>query len=326
MQRFPIALVLCTTLLAGTAGAQTRTKAEPPAKAWKAPRTAHGHPDLQGVWTNATLSPFERSANLDGKEFFTPAEAIEFEKYASQLDNRDKRSANADTDVGGGYNEAWFDRGHVVKTLRTSLVIDPEDGHIPPLTPAGKARAAEFAENRRLHALDGPEGRSLQERCILWPVAGPPMEPRGYNSMYQIVQSPNQVALLVEMIHDVRIIPTDNSPHLPPGVKQWMGDSRGHWEGDTLVVDTTNFTDQTRYRGTGEKLHLTERFTLTDPETMVYEFTIDDPGNYTRPWTVQLQFLRSNGPILEYACHEGNYAMTGILTGARRAEGKSAEK
>jgi hypothetical protein len=208
----------------------------------------------------------------------------------------------------------------VVPTMRTSLIVDPADGRIPALTPDAQRRAAARAEERRLHPADGPEDRSLQERCILWPAAGPPMMPVGYNNNYQIVQGRGYVAVIVEMIHDVRIIPTDGSPHLPSNVRQWLGDSRGHWEGNTLVVDTTNFTDQTNFRGSGENLHLVERFTRTGPESLMYEFTIDDPASFVKPWTVQVPMTRSAGPVLEYACNEGNYAMQGILAGARAQE------
>jgi hypothetical protein len=196
--------------------------------------------------------------------------------------------AEISADVGLAYNEAWWDRGtHVVKTLRTSLIVDPADGKLPALTADGERRTAALAEQRRSHPADGPENRSLSERCILWATAGPPMMPGPYNDNYQIFQSPGYVAIVVEMIHDVRIIPLDARPHLPPNVRQWLGDSRGHWEGNTLVVETANFTAKTRFRGASENMRLTERFTRTErcphrafhahrSETM-YEFTADDP-------------------------------------------------
>jgi hypothetical protein len=207
-----------------------------------------------------------------------------------------------------------------VPTLRTSLIIDPPDGRIPALTPDGQKRAAAHAEAQRLHPADGPEDRPLTDRCILWPVAGPPMIPGGYNNNYQIVQGPGYVMIVVEMIHDVRIIPTDGRPHLPSTIRQWMGDPRGHWEGDTLVVDTTNFTGKTTFRGSGENLHLVEHFTRTAPGQLMYEFTVNDPESFTKPWTAQIPMARAEGPLVEYACHEGNYAMEGILRGARKQE------
>jgi hypothetical protein len=284
-------------------------------------RTPGGKPDLQGVWTSATLTPLERPADLGNKQFFTKDEAIQWTRQFLQTNNRDRRDGPAQVDVGRAYNEFWFSRGDaVVPTLRTSLIIDPPDGKIPALTPDGKRRADARAEAQRLHPADGPEDRSLAERCINWPVAGPPMIPGGYNNNYQIVQGPGYVTIVVEMIHDVRTIPTDGRPHLPPTVRQWMGDPRGHWEGNTLVVDTTNFTDKTNFRGSGENLHLVERFTRTGPDQLMYEFTVNDPASFTRPWTVQIPMAKTDGPLFEYACHEGNYGMEGMLRGARQQE------
>ena len=284
-------------------------------------RTPDGKPDLQGVWTSATLTPLERPADLGNKQFFTKDEAVQWTRQFLQANNRDRRDGPAQVDVGRAYNEFWFSRGDaVVPTLRTSLIIDPPDGRIPALTPDGKKRADARAEAQRLHPADGPEDRSLAERCINWPVAGPPMIPGGYNNNYQIVQAPGYVTIVVEMIHDVRSIPTDGRPHLPATVRQWMGDPRGHWEGNTLVVDTTNFTDKTNFRGSGENLHLIERFTRTGPDQLMYEFTVNDPASFTRPWTVQIPMAKTDGPLFEYACHEGNYGMDGMLRGARQQE------
>jgi hypothetical protein len=295
-------------------------------KAWTPPRTADGQPDLQGVWTNATITPLERPADLAGKAFFTPGEAAAYEKRVVENANVDRRRSDISADVGLAYNEAWWDRGtHVVKTLRTSLIVDPADGKLPALTADGERRAAGLAEQRRLHPADGPENRSLAERCILWGTAGPPMMPGPYNDNYQIFQAPGYVAIVVEMIHDVRIIPLDARPHLPSNVRQWLGDSRGHWEGNTLVVETTNFTGKTRFRGASENMRLTERFTRTDPDTILYEYTVNDPATWTKPWTAQVTMAKSNSRVYEYACHEGNYAMTGILTGARAGENNSAK-
>jgi len=296
-------------------------------KSWTPPRTSDGKPDLQGVWTNVTITPLERPAELKDKAVFTPAEAAQYEKDVVQRNNADRRDGSAEADVGRAYNNFWYDRGtKVIPALRTSLIVDPPDGRIPPLTPAAQQRVAAQAEARRLHPADGPEDRALTERCILWPTAGPPMLPGPYNNNYQIVQGPGFVAISVEMIHDVRIIPTDGSPHLPSNVRQWMGDSRGHWEGNTLVVDTTNFTGKTTFRGSDESLHLIERFTRTGPDIILYEFKVDDPASFTKPWSAQVPMIKMDGPLVEYACHEGNYAMAGMLGGARADEkGKGAK-
>jgi hypothetical protein len=294
-------------------------------KAWTAPHTPDGQPDLQGYWSSATLTPLERPAELAGKPFLTEQEAAAYEKQLLQTGNRDRREANAETDVGRAYNEFWFERGNkVVGTRRTSLIVDPPDGRIPPLMPEAQKRADAARVYARQHPADGPEDRGLPERCLLWPTAGPPMLPGGYNNNYQIIQSPGYVVILVEMIHDVRIIPLDGRPHLGSSVRQWMGDSRGHWEGNTLVVDTADFNGKARFRGADEKMHLTERFTRADPDTLLYEFTVDDPTAFTKPWSAQVPMRKSEGPIFEYACHEGNYGMEGILGGARAEEKKAA--
>ncbi len=291
------------------------------AKSWTPPKTPDGQPDLQGIWTTATLTPLERPAELAGKEFFTEKEAAEYEKRLLDQGNRDRRPGSASADVAGAYNEFWFERGSkVVESRRTSLVVDPPDGKIPALTPEAQKRQAARAEYRRLHPADGPEDLSLNNRCILWPTAGPPMLPGAYNNNYQIVQSPGYVVIFVEMIHDARIIPLDGRPHVPQNVRLLMGDSRGHWEGNTLVVETTNFTDKTAFRGSGRNFHLIERFTRTSPDTIVYEFTANDESSFTRPWTAQIPMKKTPDPIFEYACHEGNYGMEGILRGARAEE------
>jgi hypothetical protein len=296
--------------------------------AGQALRTPDGKPDLQGVWNNATVTPLERPAELGNQQFFaSKAQADNYAKGIVQNSDSDRRDGGAEADVARAYNNFWRESGtKVVPSLRTSLIVDPPDGRIPALTPEAQKRAAERAEARRQHPADGPEDRSLQERCILWPAAGPPMMPVGYNNNYQIVQGPGYVAIVVEMIHDVRIIPTDGSAHAPKSIRQWLGDSRGHWEGNTLVVDTTNFTDKTNFRGAGENLHLVERFTRTGPESLTYEFTIDDPTSFVKPWTVQVPMNRSSGKVLEYACNEGNYAMQGMLSGARANEKAQSSK
>ncbi len=284
-----------------------------------------GQRDLQGIWSNATITPLERPKDLAGKEFFTEAEAIAYEKRVLEESNKDRRDGTPEADVGRAYNDSWWDRGtKVVSTRRTSIIVDPPDGKIPPLTPqAQKAVSARVAVSQR--PAGGPEDRGLPERCILWPTAGPPMLSSAYNNNYQILQTPGYVVIFIEMIHDVRIIPLDGRPHLPGNIRQWMGDPRGHWEGNTLVVDSTNFTAKNPFRGSDRNLHLIERFTRTDPDTILYRFTVDDPTAFTRTWTGEVPLTKTPGPIYEYACHEGNYSMTNILSGAR-AEDKAAEE
>ena len=282
--------------------------------------------DLQGIWTNATLTPLERPPELAGKEFFTQAEAAEYEKQGRERNNADRRDSNADADLAVGYNAVWWDRGtHVVSTRRTSLIVDPPDGRIPPLTPNAQKKAAARAEARRLHPADGPENGSLADRCIVRGTAGPPMLPAGYNNNYQILQTPEHVVILIEMIHDARIISLDGRPHLGKKIQQWLGDSRGRWEGKTLVVDTTNFTDKTNFRGSGENLRVVERFTRVDEGTLLYQFTVDDPQSFARPWSAEIPMKKVEGPLFEYACHEGNLSMENILSIARDEE-KAAEE
>src|SRR5690348_4011083 len=295
-------------------------------KPWTPPRTSDGQPDIQGVWSTATTTPLERPAEFAGKATLTPAEAAEFQKKAIYDVNGDRRDGGGAADVGRAYNEFWRERGSVVPDLRTSLISDPPDGKIPPLTPEARKRQADRAAAARGHEFDGPENRSVQERCLLATNAGPPMTPANYSANYQIVQGPGWVVLVNEMIHDARTIPLDGRPHIDEGIRQWMGDARGHWEGSTLVVETTNFTDKTSFRGSSEKMRLVERFTRTGPDTLLYEFTVDDPGSFGKPWTAKIPTSRVDGAIYEYACHEGNYGMEGILTGARAAEGKKVAR
>lgn len=288
-------------------------------------RTPDGQPDIQGVWNNATITQLERPAELAGKAFFTPVEAAAYEKAWLEQNNRDRRAGDGASDVAGAYNQAWFDRGSkVVPTLRTSLIVDPADGKIP-YSQEGLKRLAAAAEYSKAHPADGPEDLALTDRCLLWGTAGPPMLPGPYNDNYQIFQTPGYVVILVEMIHDVRIIPLDGRPHLPATIRQWMGDSRGYWEGNTLVVETTNFTSKSHFRGATENMRLIERFTRTDPNTLTYEFTVTDPATFTKPWSGSVPMAKAAGPIYEYACHEGNYAVPGVLGGARAQE-KAARK
>ena len=271
------------------------------------------------MWTNVTITPLQRPADLATQPFFTETEAQAYEKETVARNNADVRVA-ADQDVGKAYNDFWWDRGNqVVPTLRTSLIIDPEDGHVPALSDYGKQVQADRANQRRLRgASDGPESRSLAERCIVWPTGGPPMMPSFYNN-YQLVQSPGYVAIYIEMIHDVRLIPTDGRAHLPSNVRLWFGDPVGHWEGETLVVETTNFTNDSPFNGSSKDMKLIEKFKRINKDVLIYEFTVNDPA-FVRPWTAQIPMSSIEGPLYEYACNEGNYAMEGILAGARREE------
>jgi hypothetical protein len=291
------------------------------ASAQGVPRTPWGHPDLQGIWSSATITPFERPAEFAGKEFLTREEAAEFERRTIERTNRDRRDGSADADVARAYNDFWWDVGtKVVPTRRTSLVVDPPDGRIPPYTPEAQKRLDAVAAARKLRGpADNPEDRNLWEQCITRGVPTVHL-PQPYNNNYQIIQTRDHVVILAEMIHDARIIPIDGRPHLPKEIRQLMGDSIGRWEGDTLVVETTNFTNRTSYRGTTEDLRLVERFTRTASDVLTYRVTIDDPATFTRPWTVELPAVPSDGAIYEYACHEANYGLEGILKGHRAEE------
>jgi hypothetical protein len=306
----------------GAAGASTK---------YTPPRTPDGKPDLQGIWDFRTVTPMERPAEFANKATLTEQEAAEYEKRIVQERDadanreRDKNTSRGTVngteitaDVALAYNDAWWDRGtKVVGSRRTSLVVDPPDGRIPPMLPEAQKRL-EALEAARERPAQGPEDRSVGERCILGFNSGPPMVPGGYNMNVQLVQTPTHVVLMNEMVHNARIVPMDGRPH--PNLKQWVGTSRGRWEGDTLVVETRNFLRETAFRGSGPNLHLIERFTRTDADTLLYEFTVNDPTTWAKPWTVQIPMRRSDEQIFEYACHEANYGMTNLLKGARAVE------
>ena len=296
---------------------------------WVGSRTAEGRPDLQGVWNFSSLTPLERPAEFATKPTITLDEAARFEEQVRERNNADRRDANPDVDVSRAYNDLWFDRGMRMAIVdgiaRTSLIIDPPDGRIPPLTAEAQRRQAARAQARREHPADGPEDRSLAERCLSFN-AGPPMLPGPYNNYVQILQFRDYVVIFNEMIHDARIVPTDGRPHLPPSYRKYLGDSVGRWEGDTLVIETTNFTDKTNFRGASENMRLVERFSRLDADTLLYEFTVDDPSSFTKAWTVSLPMKLTDDQIFEYACHEGNYAMEGILRGARFGEKNSTNR
>ena len=328
------------TALLSVAQAQIAPKAEQATtksirQTWTAPRTADGHPDLQGVWANNIATPLERPREVEGRVLLTDPEVAALRKKAHELfggGNSDAafgdsvyrtvwanvkgtssgfKSVDGET---GDYSSVWTVEREWEN--RTSLITDPVDGRLPPMTAEGQKRRAAngFEYSRRA---DGPEGRALQERCITY---GSPQLTAGYQSYSQIVQTANAVAFETEMIHDVRIIPLDGRPHLPSSVRLWLGDSRGHWEGDTLVVDTTNYKPASFMGASSDKLHVIERFTRTSPETLQYEITINDPETWTKPWSLMIPLRRTPDQIYEYACQEGNIGLEGILAGARAEE------
>ena len=279
---------------------------------WAAARTPWGHPDLQGIWDQTTGTPLERAADAGDREFLSDEEAAERERRRFAAFDAPPRAGSP-----GNYGSQWRD-GSRNALARTSLISDPAGGRIPALTPAGERQAAANRARRRDHPADSWEDRNLWERCI---TRGTPRLPNNYNSNVLILQTPDAVVLLHEMINETRVVPLDGRPHVPDGVRLWNGDSRGRWEGRTLVVETTNFSPRQQFRGQPVgRLRLVERFTRSGPNRIDYEMTLDDPGTYTRPWTVVLPMTRSGGPIFEYACHEGNYGMDGILAGHRAEE------
>ena len=295
-----------------------------------APQTAWGQPDLQGVWDFRSITPLQRPERLENHEFLTEEEAAELEQAAVARDaaawDREARRTEAGGNV-GAYNNFWMDRGQkAVGTRRTSLIVDPPNGRMPEQTTAAQQRAGVRRDYRREHPADGPEDFSNGVRCILGFNAGPPFTPSAYNNNMQLFQTPDHVVVVTEMVHTARIIPLDGSPHLPSNVQQWSGDSRGHWEGETLVVETTNHTDKTRWRGSTPDMRLVERFTRVDAETLLYEFTVTDPTTWTAPWTAAVPLLLNPEPMFEYACHEGNYSMGVMLAGTREEEKAAAEQ
>ena len=292
--------------------------------AWQAPRTADGRPDLQGVWDFRSLTPLERPETLSDQDVFTAEEAAQFTEERLAALDKDQPGPDGRIPLSGGYNDFWWDYGRqLTDDLRTSLVVDPPNGRIPALTASARERAdlRRAALGRDAH---GPEDRGAFERCILGFNAGPPMNPSAYNNNMQLFQTADHVVILNEMVHDARIVPLDGSDHLPGGVRQWRGDSRGRWEGDTLVIETKNFTDKTSFRGTGPGLHLVERFTRVAEGILLYEYTVDDPESFERPWSVAVPMQKNDLPVFEYACHEGNYGMLNLMVSARSEDARKA--
>ncbi len=296
---------------------------------FKAPRTPWGDPDIQGIWDFRTITPLQRPKELSGKEVLSADEAEEFQAETLAVRNKDLRTKDgltAQADIANAYNQFWWDYGsELTEDKRTSLVVSPADGRIPAQTPHGKERY-DGIKARRARPAHEPADRGAFERCILGFNAGPPYTPSAYNNNVHILQTPDHVVLLIEMVHDARIVPIDDRPPLPGEIRQWRGDARGHWEGDTLVVESRNFSDKTSFRGTGKNLYLIERFTRVAPDRVVYEYTINDPESFTEPWTVAIPMKWNDQPMYEYACHEGNYAMESMLAGARAQEAAEAAK
>ena len=298
-------------------------------------RTSWGDPDIRGIWDFKTLTPLQRPEELADKTFLTDEEAAEFERKELANHDADRRDGPAIRDINRGYNQFWHDRGtNITSDRRTSLIVDPPDGRIPALTAAaqvemGLPRRRPVTERIVIGSLLlGPEDVGLSERCILGFSSGPPIVPSGNNNNLQLFQTPNYVVVFTEMIHEARIIPLDGRPPLPSGIRQWLGDSRGRWEGEALVVETSNFTEKVSFSGGltgrgggGETFHLVERFMRVDADTLLYEFTVEDRSWWTRPWTVTVPMTKTTWPLFEYACHEGNYGMAGMLRGARADDG-----
>ena len=304
-----------------------------PVAAQTAPRTPWGQPDLQGVWDFRSITPLQRPEELANREFLTEEEAANLEQATIERNERllnreaQRTEAGASVDRGtdgapGAYNNFWMDRGtRAIGTRRTSLIVDPPNGRIPPLTPEAEKRAEARRAYRREHPADSWEDRGLNDRCLF--TTGLPIVPSAYNNNVHLFQTPDHVVMVIEMTHTLRVVPLDGRPH--GDIRQFVGDSRGHWEGDTLVVETTNFHRLTGIRGSTPNAHLVERFTRVSPDTIQYEFTVEDPEMWTSPWTAVVALTKTQAPMFEYACHEGNYAMEGILAGAR-AEEKAAQE
>ena len=312
--------VSAVIIAAGLAhGASTQIAGQ--AKPAPAPlRTPWGHPDLQGTWNNSTITPLERPREFAGREFLTSDEVHTLDAAAAE--RYDQRPTDAAQDVDAAYNQVWWERGKTVASRRTSLIIDPSDGRLPALTPEGRTRAALIAARLR-GVPEGPEDRNLAERCL---TRGAPKLPGGYNNNFQIVQTPTHVMIMQEMIHETRIIPLDGRPRLPAAMTQWLGDSRGRWDGDTLVVETTNYHPLSGFNSyyccsaAADHLRIVERFHRVGADAIEYRFTVEDATTFTRPFTVELPMARIDEPIFEYACHEANYGLEGILRGARAEE------
>lgn len=293
---------------------------------WMVPRTAAGHPQLQGYWTSTTITPLQRPVELGEQAYYTPEEAAKLLEESLGVTTTEPGTT---ADVHYQLVDFGLDRSQneIAESLRTSIITDPSNGRMPPLKPEAETQAAARRDYQREHGFDSAQNRPLAERCIVWPSEGPPMLPVGYNSNYQIVQTPDYVVVVLEMIHDARIIPFHEREALSAEIPQYLGSSRGHWEGDTLVVESTNFSGETGIRGSAPlstDARVTERFTRTGENTLLYQFTVDDPNVWERPWSGEYPMAKIDGPMFEYACHEGNYGLANNLSGARAEEQAAA--
>jgi len=291
------------------------------------PRLMDGKPDMQGYWTNQTFTPLERPAQFKDKEFFSAAEAQAFAEERLEDVKDVPRGDQVKSDADIHYDDGiWLLEGYKKGAmLRTSIVTDPSDGRIPPLTAEGQKRAqARAAARKGIGPFDSAEARGLSERCIYWAHEGPPVLPTGYNSNLLIVQAPGTFVIQPEMMPVARIVPLDRRPTLASAIRGYRGDSRGYWEGDTMVIETTNYSEKNSWRGSSVNLKVIERLTMTSPATIHYQFTVEDASTWTRPWAGEYEMHRIEGPLFEYACHEGNYQLPSILKGARRAEAVAA--
>ena len=325
MTRLLTVLVVAATFAAMPVLAQTTgpAAAKPnPAAAWKMPRTPEGKPNFEGDWVNNTFTPLERPAELKGKEFFTAEEA---KAYAERAIARQKAQPadNIHYDDFIWMNESTL---RSVTGARTSIIVEPADGRLPPVNAEGKLRAQQRAAARKAQgaSTDRVQNRALSERCIIWSHEGPPMMPVGYNANIKIVQSADTIVIIQEMTHNTRVIPLVPTPKLGETFRHWSGDSRGWWEGDTLVVQTTNYNDEVAWRGASRNLKVIERFELADAETIRYQFTVEDKATWDIPWKGEIAIKKADGEIWEYACHEGNYGIRNILNAARVEEAAAA--
>jgi len=322
MRTLGATLFAISIVLLSSAFAQSRT-------ARAIPRLTDGKPDMQGYWTNQTFTPLERPAQFKDKEYFSAEEAAAFAERALEDVKDVPRGDQVKSDADIHYDDGiWLLEGYKKGAmLRTSIITDPSDGRIPPLNHEGQKRAQVRAAARKgIGPFDSAQARGLSERCIYWAHEGPPILPTGYNSNLQIVQAPGLFVVQPEMMPVARVVPLDGRPALASAVRAYRGDSRGHWDGDTMVVETANYSEKTAWRGSSENLRVVERLTMTSPTTIRYQFTVEDNSTWTRPWSGEYEMTRIEGPLFEYACHEGNYQLSSILKGARRAEETAAQQ
>jgi hypothetical protein len=320
-------IILSGVVVTGVAAQQPSKPAPATATVEGIPRLADGKPDMQGYWTNQTFTPLERPAQFKDKTYFTAEEAAAFASRALEDVKDVPRGDQVKSDADIHYDDGIWLLEHYEKgaMLRTSIITDPTDGRIPPLNAEGQKRAQERAAARKgVGPFDSAQARGLSERCIYWAHEGPPILPTGYNSNLQIVQAPGTFVIQPEMMPVARVVPLDGRPAIGAALRAYRGDSRGRWEGDTMVIETGNYSDKTAWRGSSQNLKVVERLTMTGPKTIRYQFTVEDTSTWTRPWSGEYDMTRIDGPLFEYACHEGNYQLPSILKGARRAEEAAA--